>query len=189
MKRKYALTALLLLAIFLLGCGEENVVYVDPNRVEEREEEAEDKEEEREEEAEKTELTFQSGDLILLPLMEAEDALEALGQPLGAFEADSCAYQGKDYYYYYPGFELTVNEVEGERLVTAITVVDDTVTTPQGLRIGDSEEKLNSLLKGEGTPEGYYEFVSGFVCLQVQVNEGVITAMVYKAAAETAGED
>ena len=83
------------------------------------------------------ELYFASGDVKFGIFDEAEPVLSALGEPInGTFESNSCAYQGKDYFYYYDGFELTVNDVEGERLITGINIADDTVETPQGIRIG-----------------------------------------------------
>ena len=54
------------------------------------------------------ELYFESKGVRMEPMMEAAPVLDALGAPMGSFEADSCAYIGKDLFYYYPGFELTV---------------------------------------------------------------------------------
>ena len=91
-------------------------------------------------------------------------------------------------FYYYPGFELTVNEVEGQNTITAIAVVDDTVTIPQGLRIYDEEEKLLSIL-GEAEENGVYTYESGKTILLIQVKaaeDGVrrIATMEYRAAEE-----
>ncbi len=113
-------------------------------------------------------LYFESRGVRIEPMMEADGVLAALGQPIGSFEADSCAYVGKDIFYYYPGFELTVNEVDGINAITAISVVDDTVVTPQGLRIYDEEEKLLSLLGGT-EENGVYTYQSGRILLLVQV--------------------
>ena len=118
--------------------------------------------------------------------MAAVPVLSALGEPIGRFEADSCAYLGKDVFYYYPGFELTVNEVEGQDVITAIAVVDDTVVTPQGLRIYDEEEKLLSILGGT-EENGIYLYQSGHTRLLIQVKEAEgdvrrIASMEYRAA-------
>ena len=120
--------------------------------------------------------------------MAADEVLLALGQPIGVFEADSCAYIGKDVFYYYPGFELTVNEVDGQNVVTAIAVVDDTVVTPQGLRIYDEEEKLLSILGG-AEENGVYTYESGKTILLIQVRAAGdevrrIATMEYRAAEE-----
>ncbi|MBQ6892120.1 MAG: hypothetical protein IJN47_05860, partial [Clostridia bacterium] len=178
MNRKGLVFLLILLLLALLGCGQkavetkprEGVVYMDPNAAKataapaapkateaapapaeataEPQPAAEAAEPEPQAPAAVPELYFESKGVRMEPMMEAAPILAALGDPVGSFEADSCAYLGKDKFYYYPGFELTVNEVEGVDRITAVTVADDTVTIPQGLRIYDEEEKLLSLLGG-----------------------------------------
>ena len=212
------LWALILALLLLFGCGEkaaapqpaqkEGVVFVDPNAAtavpaataepvsaEATAAPAEATPEpeaapagEPEEPPAVPELYFESKGVRMEPWMEAAPVLAALGDPIGSFEADSCAYIGKDVFYYYPGFELTVNEVDGQNTITAIAVVDDTVTIPQGLRIYDEEEKLLSIL-GEAEENGVYTYESGHVLLLIQVKtaeDGVrrIATMEYRAAEE-----
>ena len=130
-------------------------------------------------------LYFESQGVRIVPMMAADEVLPALGQPIGTFEADSCAYIGKDIFYYFPGFELTVNDVDGQNVITGIAVVDDTVTIPQGLRIYDDEEKLLSVLGGT-EENGVYTYQSGKILLLIQV-KGVdddvrrIVTMEYRA--------
>ena len=133
------------------------------------------------------ELYFESKGVRMEPWMEAAPVLAALGDPIGSFEADSCAYIGKDVFYYYPGFELTVNEVDGQNTITAIAVVDDTVTIPQGLRIYDDEEKLLDILGGEEM-NGLYTYQNGQTMLLIQVKEAEgsrrIASIEYRVAAD-----
>ncbi|MBR0356095.1 MAG: hypothetical protein IJH54_01320 [Clostridia bacterium] len=133
-------------------------------------------------------LYFESKGVRIEPWMEAAPVLLALGDPTGSFEADSCAYIGKDLFYWYPGFELTVNEVEGVDRITAVTVADDTVTIPQGLRIYDEEEKLLSLLGGTDE-NGIYTYRDGNILLLIQVkaaegDERRIASMEYRVAVD-----
>ena len=130
-----------------------------------------DREETAEEAEAPLDLYFEGKGVRIVPWMEAAPVLAALGDPIGTFEADSCAYIGKDLFYYYPGFELTVNQVEGVDRITAVTVADDTVVTPQGLRIYDEEEKLLSLLGGT-EDNGVYTYRNGQIQLLVQVKDG-----------------
>ena len=133
------------------------------------------------------ELYFESKGVRMEPWMEAAPVLAALGDPIGSFEADSCAYIGKDLFYWYPGFELTVNEVEGVNRITAVTVADDTVTIPQGLRIYDDEEKLLDILGGEEM-NGLYTYRNGQTMLLIQVKEAEgsrrIASIEYRVAAD-----
>ena len=54
--------------------------------------------------------------------------------------------------------------------ITLITVADDTVSIPQGLRIYDEEEKLLSILGGT-EDNGVYTYRSGQVELIIQVKD------------------
>ena len=54
------------------------------------------------------ELYYASGDVKFGILDAADEVLSALGEPVSTFESNSCAYQGKDKFYYYDGFEILV---------------------------------------------------------------------------------
>lgn len=205
MKKSFFMGLILLMGL-LCACASgarQGTVYVDPKaaagetaqsgegekpeQVLPGEKEAPEPEEEQEEE----EYIFRSGSIAIVPLEEADEVMERLTGLLSTFEADSCAYQGKDYYYYYPGFELTVNELEGVKRITAITLVDDTIKAEfsgGALGIGDGEQLLRQVLGGE-PGQSYYEFAGSRSRVQIQLMEGRITAMVFRPAEETAGED
>ena len=130
--------------------------------------------------------TFRAGEIKILPRMEAEPILAALGEPAFRFEADSCAYQGKDVYYKYNGFELTVNTPESVAVITAITVVDDTIRVPfenGSLAIGDSAQKLSEVLGVEPGQEQYNLHSPG-VHLQIAVKDGRVSAILFLAPEE-----
>lgn len=131
---------------------------------------------------------FLTKDMKILPLMEADPVLEKLGQWEYYYEADSCAYQGKDLFYKYKGFELTVNDDNGVNIITSISVVDDTIQAKfenGSIRIGDSAEKLLSVLGGEPGAE-FYDYRSAGVHLQVSLKDGKINTIVYLAPEEYA---
>lgn len=204
MKKSFFMGLILLMGL-LCACASgarQGTVYVDPKaaagetaqsgegekpeQVLPGEKEASEPEEEQEEE-----YIFRSGSIAIVPLEEADEVMERLTGLLSTFEADSCAYQGKDYYYYYPGFELTVNELEGAKRITAITLVDDTIKAEfsgGALGIGDGEQLLRQVLGGE-PGQSYYEFAGSRSRVQIQLTERRITAMVFRPAEETAGED
>lgn len=68
--------------------------------------------------------------------------LQALGEPASYFEAASCAFEGLDKIYTYNGFEIDTYPAQGKDLVSAVILKDDSVTTAEGICIGDSLEKL-----------------------------------------------
>ena len=198
MNTRTRIAAILFAALLaLMGCGgkeaaqptpKPGVVYLDPNatpvptatpapKTETTEVPAGPEQTPAEEtvaEAEETEapldLYFACRGVRIEPWMEAAPVLAALGEPIRSFEADSCAYVGKDLIYAYPGMELTVNEIDGVERITLIIVADDTVTIPQGLRIYDEEEKLLSILGGT-EENGVYTYRSGQVQLIIQVKD------------------
>ena len=122
--------------------------------------------------AEETELRFVYHDVEIAVLDEAEPLLAALGEPLARYETESCAYEGMDELYDYDGVELSVNEIEGVRRITGIILLDDTVATPEGLRIGMALQEALKLLPTEPEQSGRIcRFTSGNTCLSLGTND------------------
>ena len=78
--------------------------------------------------------------------------LQALGEPASYFEAASCAFEGLDKIYTYNSFEIDTYPLQNQDLVSAIILKDDSVTTAEGICIGDSLEKLQEAY-GDGAQE------------------------------------
>ena len=91
-------------------------------------------------------LYIQVDDMRIGIFDDANAVLEALPAPFGTFEAESCAYQGMDFFYYYDGFQLMVNEIDGERKITSISIKDDLFKTPQGVKFGLSIAEVKELM-------------------------------------------
>ncbi len=153
-----------------------------------------DAEAEEEEEAVYGPLGFVYKDIAFGLLDEAEPVMEALGEADDLFVSASCAYQGDDYIYYYDGIELTTNEIDGVFRITGITLVDDTIETPQGLMIGMDIAEALELMDATGDEDltveenrGVYSFQHGPALLMVKADaEGEITAIQYTAVSEDA---
>lgn len=119
----------------------------------------------------------------------ADKVLEALGEPQSTFESNSCAYQGKDEFYYYDGFEIMVNEIDGEKRITGITLADDTITNPQGVKIGmDINEALGLMGEGYTQAGNVYKYVAGSTMFRLkEFDDGTIVAAEYCVAANQEG--
>lgn len=78
--------------------------------------------------------------------------LTALGEPASYFEAASCAFEGLDKIYTYSSFEIDTYPAQDRDLVSAVILKDDSVTTAEGICIGDSLQKLQETY-GEGSME------------------------------------
>lgn len=96
---------------------------------------------------------FQAGSSTISMDQDMADVLSALGEPQSYFEAASCAFEGLDKTFTYPGFQI-VTRPEGDKdYVNSILLTDDSVTTPEDLYIGSSKEEVVATY-GEGEETG-----------------------------------
>lgn len=102
--------------------------------------------------------------------------LAALGEPAFYFEAASCAFEGLDKTYTYNGFEIDTYPGQDKDLVSAVILKDDSVTTAEGICIGDSLEKVLEAY-GEGDQENgmvVYEKDGMKLCFILQ-DDGIVS--------------
>lgn len=156
-----------LAALLLFGCSatDPNAVFVDPNAVHG---------------GGYGELYFEANGVRFGVYDEAEPVISALPDYRSTFTGETCAFDSEDVYYYYAGFQMMTNEIDGVSRVTAITVADDTVKTPQGLYIGmpeaDAAEAFPALA------ENGWNLVDGTALLSVVLRDGAIVSIVYTPA-------
>lgn len=86
--------------------------------------------------------TFQAGDVTLTPDMDMSAIADQLGEPKSYFEAASCAFEGLDKIYTYTSFEIETYPRDTADCIKSIVLKDDTVSTAEGVSIGDSEDKV-----------------------------------------------
>ncbi|MCM1025417.1 MAG: hypothetical protein NC432_03220 [Roseburia sp.] len=84
----------------------------------------------------------------------AEPIIEALGEPASYFEAPSCAFQGIDKVYTYNSFEIDTYPQDEKDYISAVIFKDDSISTPEGVAIGDSRTKMEEAYGTDGTTEG-----------------------------------
>ncbi|MDE5965728.1 MAG: hypothetical protein K2G89_02730 [Lachnospiraceae bacterium] len=116
----------------------------------------------------------------------AADIISALGEPQDKYEAESCAFQGMDRTYTYPGFVLDTYENNGVETTLYVTFKDDTVSTTEGLCIGESVDKAKELYGTDGTDNGSsIVYKKGGSTLTIFYGgDGVITEIQYGAVTE-----
>ncbi len=164
-------TAILLLAILLLlsfGCKEAddpNAVFVDPNAVRG---------------GEYGDLYFEANGVRFGIYDETEAVLSALPAYRSTFTGQSCAFETEDVSYFFAGFEITTNEIDGTSRVTSIRLDDDTVKTPQGLYIGMPEEDAISAFPA--LYEADWNLVDGTALLSVTIIDGAVYGVTYTPA-------
>ena len=76
---------------------------------------------------------------------DAASIIEALGEPKSYTEETSCAFEGLDKNYTYTSFILTTYPDGDTDRVNSLTLKDDTVSTADGICIGDSKDKVEEV--------------------------------------------
>ena len=109
----------------------------------------------------------------------------AVASAFGAYsdyiEEDSCGGEGPDKTFVYPGFRYDTVMQNGVDIIVKIVLTDDSVATPQGVKIGDARSAVVSAY-GDGyteTADGGLVYTDGNAKLMFGIRDGVVTAIHY----------
>lgn len=129
--------------------------------------------------------TFAVKELEVALDAEAEGIIAALGTPQAFAESGSCYGDGKDKVYQYPSYKIMTYSKAGKDYILSVEIyddADDTVATPEGVRIGDSAEDV---VAHHGTPASktdlqiiYLDDANG-AKLQFLLRDGKVTNIQY----------
>lgn len=86
--------------------------------------------------------TFKTKGVTLKIDADLEPIIEELGDWIYYDEAPSCAHEGKSKYYTYAGIDIESYPKDGKDLIYMIALIDDTVSTVEGIRVGDSKDDV-----------------------------------------------
>lgn len=75
---------------------------------------------------------------------EAAEVLSALGEWIDYAESASCAFEGLDKVYTYSSFEIQTYPMSGKDYIYMVNLLDDTVSTEEGIRIGSTRAQVLS---------------------------------------------
>ena len=138
--RVYAAAAMLVMGLSLSACG------------------GGDSEKGSQEASAKTESTakggysFTSGSVKVEMGADASKVVDELGEADDYFESESCAFEGLDKVYTYPGFKLNTYPVDDKDYVLSVVFMDDTVETEEGISIGSTKDEVTEAY-GDPTKE------------------------------------
>lgn len=123
---------------------------------------------------------FTSKDVDIKIDGKAAPILSALGEPTSYFESPSCAFGDLDKIYTFPGFELDTYSLEGVDYVSAVILMDDSVSTPEGICIGDTVDKVKQIY-GEPKEEQdtVLKYTKGEMNLQFLLQSGAVASVEY----------
>ena len=153
MKRFISFALALMMLFFFVGCDKEEVNY-----------------------------SFKSGEVGFSVHHDADAVIEKLGDPIDLVETPSCGGGAEpDREYTYAGFKFnTVNE-NGTNKIVKIVIADDSVSTPEGISIGDGREAVIETY-GENFTEnasGTLTYTDGSVKLMFGITNGCVSAIHY----------
>ena len=105
----------------------------------------------------------------------------ALGTYTDYIEEDSCGGEGPDKTFVYPGFRYDTVMTGGVDRIVKIVLTDDSVKTPQGIKIGDAKSAVIAAY-GDSfteTADGGLVYTDGACRLMFGIRDGVVTAIHY----------
>ncbi len=111
--------------------------------------------------------------------------LEDLGEELSYFEAESCAFEGIDKTYTYAGFQLITYPTDDVDYVSSIVLKDDTVSTQEGICIGDEKASVEEAYGTDYEDDnGAYIYTKTDSKLEFIFEDSYVTAITYTAITE-----
>lgn len=175
----------ILVAMLLVGCGTKE----DPADIKENDDNSVEQEEQndviQEKQNEPSGYAFEYNDVSIYMNTDVAPVIDALGESIHYFEEESCAFKGLDKFYTYAGFEITTYPLEGKDYISTIYLMDDTVSTPEGVYLGSTIDEMIAAY-GEDYIEssGTYTYVKDDSKLQFIAMDDEIISITYLADVE-----
>lgn len=188
MKKTFLILALAFSLAGIGGCNKDGVKGEDSNKDKATQESNDNKDnKDKDNNNDKTDnenpdnnFEFKTKNIRIAIDAKAEDILEELGEPKDYFEAPSCAYQGLDKTYYYNGFEVTTYTDNNVDYIANILLVDDTVTTEEGVYIGSSKDDVVEAYGNDFKEStSLYTYIKGGSELQFIFQEDEVVSIIY----------
>ncbi|MBQ7288839.1 MAG: hypothetical protein IJW78_03820 [Clostridia bacterium] len=128
---------------------------------------------------------FQSQGVKFAMNDKAADILKVLGET-ETKKIPSCAHQGEDTVYYYDnyGYELETYTIDGVEYISCVWISSDAAATPEGLSIGDSEEKIETLYGEKQGDAKAYIYEDQNTTLTIMATDGAVSSIQYSAVVE-----
>lgn len=112
----------------------------------------------------------------------AAGILAALGEPKSQTEEPSCAFDGMDKTYYFGSFYLATYPMPDGDYVYSVWLVDDSITTAEGIYIGAPEADVEKAYGAENyNGSNAYIITKGDSKLTVLIEAGIVSSIQYDA--------
>ena len=128
---------------------------------------------------------FVFGGTVISLNQNMAEVLDALGEPTGMRQTPSCAFEGYDRIFGFGAINVHTYPLGDEDFVQIISIRDDSVTTPGGIRLGDSWERVVAVY-GEDYAQDFniFTFGLGDTTLSLYVDDGVVLEITYALVME-----
>lgn len=174
--KKRVIGSILISVLMLAGCGESNekTITYQSQTVESSEEETQESTSSYEG------YVFVSNGVSVEIDGDFSKFEAGLGEPVSYYEAPSCAFGDLDKIYTYSGFEVDTYQTEGKDYVSAVIFLDDSISTPEGLCIGEPADKVVELYgKATSGDDTQMTYEKGGMKLVILVKEGTVSTIEY----------
>ena len=125
--------------------------------------------------------TFIHNNVKITPNDLVEPLITALGSDYTYHESPSCAYIGLDKMYVYKGFVIyTYPDDKAVDHVLQVLLTDDSLSTPEGLRLGDTSAKVIELYGNDYVESnGSYAYTHGKTSLVIIIKNDMVQSIQY----------
>ncbi|MBP5631727.1 MAG: hypothetical protein J6Y21_03080, partial [Clostridia bacterium] len=124
---------------------------------------------------------FKKGDVTVAMKAKAADIIADLGEPSNYYESPSCAFEGMDKTYSYPGFDVTTYTESGVDYISGVVFWDDSVETPEGLYIGASAADVQRIYGADAAGKTNVQLEKGSSYLLILFKDDSVTSIQYLA--------
>lgn len=111
---------------------------------------------------------------------DASSFIKNLGSYTSLSTAPSCAFDGEDTIYDYPGIQLSTYQDNGVEVLTGVYLLDSSVSTSEGIKIGSTKEEVLDSYGNEFTEEyGVITYTKEKTELSFVISDEVVTSISY----------
>ena len=116
---------------------------------------------------------FKMGDVLIHMDENIDIVIEQIGEPLGRFEAESCAFEGIDIIFSYPGIQIYTYPAGDNNFIHTIGFFDDSVRTAEGgIHLGSNIQAVIDVYGNDyGYETGMYRYTRGLTVLEFLVDD------------------
>jgi hypothetical protein len=124
--------------------------------------------------------TLEYSGFVIYMDQDMTDVINALGEPLGIFEAPSCAFDGIDRIFSYPGIQIHTYPEDDEDFVHTLSIRDDSISIYGGIFLGSTWDSVKFVFGNDYAQDfDMFTYTRGQTTLAFLVENDIITAITF----------